>query len=428
MTSSINMHWDDLPKASFTGAKRRKLKRIMSSSSFWSQPFRYVVLFPSLQKFKANSPSVQWRKALLSAPRLVPLSVLKITSGKGPHPFLLSLPSRGSHRIPIYVFVPRIPCDRASLGTLPIVLDFHGGGFVFGTCMEQAPFCAKLARDLDAVVLTVDYRMGPIDTFPAAIEDAEDILDAVLKFDARGYKELRTAINKKLQSRWEKAEKEKPLSNASDVDAITTPYPTVDLDPTRIAIAGFSSGGNIALNLATSVGSPQVDEAWPCHFPPYHGSPIPLLLFYPSFDCRQLPSERPRPKDLVASGSFVSSLDDLLMPTYLPRDKASHPRASPGLAPVAFETSYGGEHGGLHPKARVLLVLPELDSLSEQSETWVKKVEEEGRGADLIVERYKGMKHGWTQFPETWLSEEEKRTRADSYIKTISFIESAWGR
>ena len=76
--------------------------------------------------------------------------------------------------------------------------------------------------------------------------------------------------------------------------------------------------------------------------------------------------------------------------------------------------------------ARSLLVLPELDTLAEQSETWVKEMENAGRGKDLLVERYNGMTHGWTQMPDGWLDEEQKRTKTDIYDKSIVFTKSLW--
>jgi len=74
----------------------------------------------------------------------------------------------------------------------------------------------------------------------------------------------------------------------------------------------------------------------------------------------------------------------------------------------------------------MLLVLPELDTLAEQSETWVRKVVEEGRGADLRVERFKGRKHGWTQMPEGWLDGEEKRTRVETFAAAVRFTKNMW--
>jgi ATP-dependent RNA helicase DDX3X len=83
---------------------------------------------------------IQWRTALVQLPRFVPLSILHITSPKGPHPFLLALPSRKGNLIYVYVFVPPKPVDlegnsdderkRTGEWHVPVVLDFHGGGFI----------------------------------------------------------------------------------------------------------------------------------------------------------------------------------------------------------------------------------------------------------------------------------------------------------
>jgi len=219
-----------------------------------------------------------------------------------------------------------------------------------------------MARDLQALVLSVDYRMGPLSKFPAALEDAEDVLDAILNPTAPAYSELRGALSEKIK-----------MNNQPDVAK------KIDIDTTRIAISGFSSGGNVALNLGLSVFPPQLEKPWLSRFPEGYTKHIPLLLFYPAFDSRQLPSERTKPRGMPMTKGFWDETNDKLVPTYLPREQASHPRASPGLA---------GIKDGLHPQARMLLVLPEMDTLAEQSETWVKKVADEGREEHLVVERY----------------------------------------
>ncbi|TRM65014.1 Alpha/Beta hydrolase protein [Schizophyllum amplum] len=346
----------------------------------------------SLKKFLSEPFEVQWRTAVLRLPRAVPDQVLRYTSYEGPHPFVLKLPSRGRYSIPVYVFVP--PTEPPPEG-YPVIIDFHGGGFVMGSCLEQAPFCAKMARDLGALVITVDYRMGPIDKFPAAVEDGEDVLSAILDPSAPGYAALRAGIADRV-----KRPAAKPLP----------------IDTTRLAIAGFSSGGNLALNLALSIAPPQVETPWPSRIPPGHPRRVPLLLYYPSFDARQLPSERTCPPKMPASKTFWRESFDILHQTYLPREQAGHPRASPGLADLS----------ALHEQARMYLVLPELDSLAEQSEVWVKKVEEEGRAEDLKVTRVKGMRHGWTQMPVSWLDDEEKRTREETFVTAVQFVKDAW--
>jgi acetyl esterase len=56
----------------------------------------------------------------------------------------------------------------------PIVVWFHGGGFVTGDLETHRSFAADTARELDLPLLLVDYRLAPEHPFPAAVEDAED--------------------------------------------------------------------------------------------------------------------------------------------------------------------------------------------------------------------------------------------------------------
>ncbi|MFL6844228.1 MAG: alpha/beta hydrolase [Allosphingosinicella sp.] len=60
---------------------------------------------------------------------------------------------------------------REERGPGPLLLFFHGGGFVFGDLDTHEPFCAEIARALDLPVLAVDYRLAPEHPFPAGAED-----------------------------------------------------------------------------------------------------------------------------------------------------------------------------------------------------------------------------------------------------------------
>ena len=55
----------------------------------------------------------------------------------------------------------------------PVLLFFHGGGFVLGAVEEFDPLCSRLAAGTGAVVVSVDYRLAPEHVCPAAIDDAE---------------------------------------------------------------------------------------------------------------------------------------------------------------------------------------------------------------------------------------------------------------
>lgn len=61
---------------------------------------------------------------------------------------------------------------RESRGPGPVMVFFHGGGFVMGDLETHEPFCAEMARQLDMPVVAVDYRLAPEHPWPAGVEDA----------------------------------------------------------------------------------------------------------------------------------------------------------------------------------------------------------------------------------------------------------------
>jgi acetyl esterase len=57
-------------------------------------------------------------------------------------------------------------------GPMPIMMYFHGGGYVKGGIVETDAFCRRLAGTTGNVVVSVDYRLAPEHPFPAALDDA----------------------------------------------------------------------------------------------------------------------------------------------------------------------------------------------------------------------------------------------------------------
>ncbi|KAF1808301.1 alpha/beta-hydrolase [Eremomyces bilateralis CBS 781.70] len=405
--------------------------------------------------------SVQWRSALVKLPRFVPTQVLNFTNPEGPYPVILNLTGRdGKHKIPLYVFIPPSlthPPD-GSWEPAPIVLDFHGGGFFLGGCLEQAPFCALMARRLGAIVISVDYRMAPADPFPAALEDAEDVLRAIFDSTSDSGKQLRSGILANLYGPVKNAKEEGDERDLLDTD--------------RVAISGFSSGANIALNLGMHIpetllkpfehimGTPTSKSGWPSPIPHYpQRRPVALLIFYAPFDLRLLPSERPpapapnAPNVSEAPPNWWNSMNigDLLAETYVSRELSAHPRASPGLLdpnhevevemdlypPLKAEESetlntpdrkMTTKSTALHPFTRILLVLPAIDNLTVQGEEWASKVDKAGRGAQLSVRRVEGVRHGWTQMPDGWLKESERQSKWAVFEDAVQFSQQVWNR
>ncbi|MGY2702094.1 alpha/beta hydrolase [Nocardioides sp. HB32] len=104
----------------------------------------------------------------------------------------------------------------------PVVVNYHGGGFVLGSARQQDWSCGIVAKELDAVVVSVDYRLAPTHPFPAGVEDCYDAL------------------------LWAAA-------HADDLGG----------DPARIGVMGDSAGGNLAAVvslLARDGGGPAVSH------------------------------------------------------------------------------------------------------------------------------------------------------------------------
>ena len=61
---------------------------------------------------------------------------------------------------------------RPSAGTLPLLVYFHGGGWVVGSVALSDHFCRALANASGCAVLSVEYRLAPEHRYPAAADDA----------------------------------------------------------------------------------------------------------------------------------------------------------------------------------------------------------------------------------------------------------------
>ena len=118
--------------------------------------------------------------------------------------------------IPARIYTP----DGA--GPVPVVVYFHGGGWVLADKQVYDGGARGLSKQARAVVVSVDYRLAPAHKFPAAWDDAF----AAYKWVA---------------------------ANAASVKG----------DPTRLALAGESAGGNLAL--ATAIAARDAGVQAPLH-------------------------------------------------------------------------------------------------------------------------------------------------------------------
>lgn len=90
-----------------------------------------------------------------------------LAASRGPLTQLPFVRDETAEGVPVRVY-------RADRGDepLPVVVYFHGGGFVFGSVKRNDALGRDLAIRTGAVVVSVDYRLAPEEPFPAAAEDA----------------------------------------------------------------------------------------------------------------------------------------------------------------------------------------------------------------------------------------------------------------
>lgn len=103
-----------------------------------------------------------WHEMPISESRQI-FSNLKGTFGRGPD--LHRVEDRSLDGVPVRIYRPI--SDAAS----PVIMFFHGGGFVIGDLDTHDAVCRRLASESGCVVIAVDYRLAPEHPFPAAIDD-----------------------------------------------------------------------------------------------------------------------------------------------------------------------------------------------------------------------------------------------------------------
>jgi acetyl esterase len=162
-------------------------------------------------------------------------------------------------RLPSRLYVPHPPLDD---DPEPLLVYYHGGGFVIGDLDTHDGVCRLLAAAAGVRVLSVDYRLAPEHQFPAAVEDSWAAFEWV-------------------------------AANAAALGA----------DPLRIGVGGDSAGGNLA-----AVVSRMAIEAGGAR-------PAMQLLIYPVTDA----AADTRSRLLFGDGFILTKADmDKFEAAYLP--------------------------------------------------------------------------------------------------------------
>ncbi|MEV0075250.1 alpha/beta hydrolase [Nocardia neocaledoniensis] len=221
----------------------------------------------------------------------------------------------------------RVRCYRPSAARdLPALIYIHGGGFVVGTLAGVDELCRTLSVEADCVVVSVEYRRAPEHVFPAAADDC-----------------LRT---------YEWVQREAA---------------SLGIDPSRIALAGDSAGGNLALSICTSLAA--------THQP----APSALVLAYPATsNTHSGPSwEAFEDAPVLCKADAMWFWSNYAADTGAEQD----PRAVPLLSPT------------LHALPPTLVISAEVDVLRSDYEHFAAVAAR--AGAEIEIRRYDGVLHGF---------------------------------
>jgi len=185
----------------------------------------------------------------------------------------IAIPSRDKGRnIIVHLYQP---AGYESIKPRPVLVNWHGSGFVVPSLGTNREFCSLIAARTRCVVLDADHRKAPEYPFPAAHQDAEDIFHYLI--------------------------------------ANPTQY-----DLSNIFLSGFSSGGTIALATASTLGPERVKG---------------VIAFYPHVDFTR--SHTAPEKHFTAGIIIPPAICDILIASFiLPSQPHNDPRISVVLAPT----------------------------------------------------------------------------------------------
>ncbi|KAL8094355.1 strigolactones hydrolase CXE15-like [Apium graveolens] len=236
------------------------------------------------------------------------------------------------------------PATSSSSAKLPIFYYIHGGGFCIGsrTWPNCQNYCFKLASQLQAVIISPDYRLAPEIRLPAAIED--------------GFMAV-----KWLQ---EQAVSKEPDAWLNDV-----------ADFSRVFISGDSAGGNIAHNLAVRLGAGSAEVA-PVRVRGY----VYLAPFFGGTVLSKFEAEGP--KDAFLNWELIERFWRLSIPVGETRD---HPLVNP-FGPVSPNL----EDMALDP---ILVIVGGSDLLKDRAEDYAKKLKQWGKKIGYV--EFEGQQHGF---------------------------------
>lgn len=229
----------------------------------------------------------------------------------------------GDHQIPIRLYFPSEETMKKGTGkghTLPVLLFFHGGGWVTESVENYDRVCAQMAKATGQIVASVEYRLAPEYRFPVGLYDCYEAAKAIY-------------TNKFL----------------------------LNVDPNQITIMGDSAGGNLAAAVCTMAKNKK------------EFCPKRQILIYPALNnCYTEES----PFESVRENGEGYLLTSVKMEDYLNLYQGTQKdRESPYFAPILEKD--------LREMPDTLILTAEFDPLRDEGEAYGKKLQEAGNYVEV---------------------------------------------
>ena len=222
----------------------------------------------------------------------------------------------GSYEVPVRIYLPSEEMEK----TYPVLLFFHGGGWVTESIDNYERICARMAAATNHIVVSVEYRLAPEYPFPTGLEDCY-----------------------------------------AAAKAVYTNQFLLNVEPEDITIIGDSAGGNLAA--AVSLLAKERGEFMPRQ----------QILIYPAVnndytETSQFASVRENGTDFLLTAGKMQDYIDLYA-----REEAD--KQSPYFAPILQEDLSG--------QPRTLIITAEFDPLRDEGEAYGKALLEAGNEVEV---------------------------------------------